>query len=135
MLNFSLCSDYVKGIVKEKKKFLIFAHHKVMLDAISDCLLKMNVEFIRIDGTTKNDVRTVWVHIRLILKILTFEKKKLFTQTHVKRFQENVNCLVAVLSIRACNAGITLTAAQLVIFAELDWNPSVIENQFKFWRY
>lgn len=44
---------------------------------------------------------------------------------HVKRFQEKGECLVAVLSIKACNSGITLTAAQLVIFAELDWNPSV----------
>lgn len=49
---------------------------------------------------------------------------------HVKRFQEVSTCLAAVLSIKACNSGITLTAAQLVIFAELDWNPSV-SNYFR----
>ena len=59
--------------------------------------------FIRIDGKTNP------------------EQRKHF----VDSFQKNENILAAVLSITAANAGITMTAAQLVIFAELSWNPGV----------
>lgn len=43
----------------------------------------------------------------------------------VKNFQSDPNCRVAVLSITAAGTGINLTAASLVIFAELFWNPGV----------
>lgn len=41
------------------------------------------------------------------------------------QFQTNDMYRVAVLSICATNSGLTLTAANLVIFAELYWNPGV----------
>lgn len=75
-----------------------------MLNAISTCLDQQKVKAVRIDGNTRNDLRT----------------------EYVKNFQERKSYRAAVLSLKACNAGITLTAANLVIFAELDWNPSVI---------
>ncbi|KAJ6646348.1 SWI/SNF-related matrix-associated actin-dependent regulator of chromatin subfamily A-like protein 1 [Pseudolycoriella hygida] len=95
---------YVKEVLKEKLKFIVFAYHKVMLDAISSCLTKKNIDFIRIDGTTRTDLRS----------------------TYIERFQNRKSCEVAVLSLKACNSAITLTAASLVIFAELDWNPSTL---------
>ncbi|XP_055641973.1 SWI/SNF-related matrix-associated actin-dependent regulator of chromatin subfamily A-like protein 1 [Toxorhynchites rutilus septentrionalis] len=95
---------YLKQMRKENQKFIIFAHHLLMLDAISKYLTKHNVDHIRIDGTTRSNLRSELVD----------------------RFQTKDNCRAAVLSLKACNAGITLTAAQLVIFAELDWNPSTL---------
>uniref|UniRef100_A0A182MCU0 SWI/SNF-related matrix-associated actin-dependent regulator of chromatin subfamily A-like protein 1 n=1 Tax=Anopheles culicifacies TaxID=139723 RepID=A0A182MCU0_9DIPT len=95
---------YLKQVLKEKKKFIVFAHHHVMLDAIEKFLTKQKVDFIRIDGSTRSDLRT----------------------SLVEKFQTKVSCHAAVLSLKACNAGITLTAAQLVLFAELDWNPSTL---------
>lgn len=74
-----------------------------MLNAIQQILLKSKKEHIRIDGSTPSSQR----------KYL------------VDKFQLDDNCNCAVLSITAANAGITLTAAKLVLFAELHWNPSV----------
>lgn len=46
-------------MLKKDQKFIIFAHHTIMLDAIDDCISKLNVDHIRIDGSTQNDVRSV----------------------------------------------------------------------------
>lgn len=59
--------------------------------------------YIRIDGKTPGEVR----------------------QNYVNKFQTKDSVKVAILSITAANTGLTLTAAQLVVFAELFWNPGV----------
>lgn len=97
---------YLKGLVHDKIKFIVFGHHQHMLNAITECMERIGTSYIRIDGTTRNDLRT----------------------KYIERFQKDETCRVAILSLKACNAGITLTAAKMVIFAELDWNPSVSAN-------
>jgi len=74
-----------------------------MMDAISDFLSGLKVHYIRIDGQTRSDHRS----------------------DSVDTFQKKSSCKVALLSLKACNSGITLTAAEIIVFAELDWNPSV----------
>lgn len=85
-------------------KFLIFAHHICVLDAISEMLARVGVRNIRIDGSTRPDIR----------------------KSNVDSFQNDPNIRCAVLSMKACSSGLTLTAASTVIFAELDWNPSIM---------
>lgn len=50
---------YLKGLVKEKKKFIVFAHHNVMINAITNFLYDENIDFIKITGQTKTDLRAV----------------------------------------------------------------------------
>lgn len=46
----------------------------------------------------------------------------------VARFQSDDSCRVAILSLLAASQGITLTAADTVVFAELHWTPGIIEQ-------
>lgn len=97
---------YIKNAITNEpnEKFLIFGFHHVLMDAISTMLSTNKTKFIRIDGQTKTDVRN----------------------SLVNQFQSDASLRCAILSIKACSAGITLTAASKVIFAELDWTPSNI---------
>eukprot|EP01018_Ginkgo_biloba_P010107 Gb_24373 [translate_table: standard] len=85
-------------------KFIVFAHHLSMLDAVQQFIAKKKVGYIRIDGSTAQSSR----------------------QTLVTQFQEREDIKVAVLAIRAAGVGLTLTAASTVIFAELSWTPGDI---------
>ncbi|XP_056168318.1 uncharacterized protein LOC115690629 isoform X3 [Syzygium oleosum] len=94
--------DYLETVVEAGCKFLIFAHHQPMIEAIHEFLLKKKkVGCIRIDGSTPAVAR----------------------QALVTDFQEKDAIKAAVLSIRAGGVGLTLTAASTVIFAELSWTP------------
>lgn len=88
----------------DKEKFLIFAAHHCVMDALSTCLFQNGFRFVRIDGSTKSDIR----------------------HSAVSSFQNDPEIRCAILSIRACCSGITMTAASEVIFAELDWTPNAI---------
>ncbi|CAK8563885.1 unnamed protein product [Lathyrus sativus] len=93
--------DYVGTVIEAGCKFLIFAHHLSMIDAIHEFLLKKKVGCIRIDGGTPSGSR----------------------QQLVTEFQEKDSIKAAVLSIKAGGVGLTLTAASTVLFAELSWTP------------
>ncbi|EPS71202.1 hypothetical protein M569_03554, partial [Genlisea aurea] len=93
--------NYMETIIEAGCKFLIFAHHQPMIEAIHELLLKKKVGCIRIDGSTPAASR----------------------QALVTEFQEKDSVKAAVLSIRAGGVGLTLTAASTVIFAELSWTP------------
>lgn len=93
--------DYLETVIEAGCKFLIFAHHQPMLDAIHQLFLKKKVHCIRIDGGTPAASR----------------------QALVTEFQEKDDVKAAVLSIKVGGVGLTLTAASTVILAELSWTP------------
>ena len=75
-----------------------------MLNEIADTLDEAKAHFIRIDGSTASALRK---HL-------------------CDAFQTDDKVRVALLSITAANSGLTLTAAHLVVFAELFWNPGIL---------
>ncbi|XP_033371914.1 SWI/SNF-related matrix-associated actin-dependent regulator of chromatin subfamily A-like protein 1 isoform X3 [Parus major] len=97
--------EYILELLESgNNKFLVFAHHKIMLDAVVAELKKKQVEYIRIDGCTSSAER----------------------QSLCQKFQFSEKQAVAVLSLTAANMGLTLSAADLVVFAELFWNPGIL---------
>ncbi|KNC96497.1 hypothetical protein, variant [Spizellomyces punctatus DAOM BR117] len=84
------------------KKFIVFAHHTHVLDTVSEQLNQLKTRYVRIDGSTSSQVR----------------------QDLCEEFQNDPETRVAVLSITAAGVGLTLHAADLVVFAELFWNPA-----------
>ncbi|XP_065896709.1 SWI/SNF-related matrix-associated actin-dependent regulator of chromatin subfamily A-like protein 1 isoform X2 [Dysidea avara] len=96
--------DYIIDRLEGGQKSIVFAHHRVVLDSICDLLRQKKRQHIRIDGKTLPTIR----------------------QNLCDQFQHDENCIAAVLSITTANAGLTLTAASSVIFAELFWNPGIL---------
>ncbi|XP_041593231.1 SWI/SNF-related matrix-associated actin-dependent regulator of chromatin subfamily A-like protein 1 isoform X1 [Vulpes lagopus] len=97
--------EYILDLLESgREKFLVFAHHKIVLSAVTRELEKKHVPHIHIDGSTSSADRE-----DLCQQFQLFEKHA-----------------VAVLSITAANMGLTFTSADLVVFAELFWNPGVL---------
>ncbi|XP_072324452.1 SWI/SNF-related matrix-associated actin-dependent regulator of chromatin subfamily A-like protein 1 isoform X3 [Scyliorhinus torazame] len=97
--------EYVSDLLESgRDKFLVFGHHRLVLDALCATLGDKGVAFIRIDGSTSSSDR----------------------QSLCDRFQFSETRCVAVLSITAANMGLTLSTADLVVMAELFWNPGIL---------
>ena len=98
--------DYVCGVVQDNKdqKIIIFGFHRITLDNIQNLAEQLKEQFIRIDGSTPQQDRQGLVDV----------------------FQDPGGPRLAILSIGACNSGLTLTACHYTIFAELTWTPSLL---------
>ncbi|KAI8802416.1 P-loop containing nucleoside triphosphate hydrolase protein [Cladochytrium replicatum] len=96
--------QYLSDLYEEPdKKFIVFAHHKSVLTGIAEhCITKLKAQFIMIDGDTPQKER----------------------QALCDRFQNDPKTRIGVLSITAAGVGLTLHAADFVVFAELFWNPA-----------
>lgn len=93
--------EHIADTLDAVGKVIVFAHHRDIVDRIADAFAPRSV---RVMGGMSPD-----------------EKDKA-----VRRFQEDPGCAVFVGNIQAAGTGITLTAANVVVFAELDWTPGVI---------
>lgn len=94
--------EFCRDTSESGHKFIVFGHHGVVMDPVHDYLTrKLKLGVIRIDGKTPQQSR----------------------QDLCTKFQTDPQCKVALLSITAAGVGLTLTAAKVVLFAELYWNP------------
>jgi len=97
-------TDYViqhlNSVLESEDKVVVFAHHKQAIQRLQN---EFGDQAVALTGDTPPAER----------------------QRAVDRFQEDPETTVFIGSIHAAGTGITLTAASHVVFAEIDWTPSV----------
>jgi SWI/SNF-related matrix-associated actin-dependent regulator 1 of chromatin subfamily A len=97
--------QYLMDLMKTtEKKILIFGHHVDVLKALAHKMMELDVDFIKIDGSTPPTKRAELVDY----------------------FQSSETCRLAILAITAAGVGLNLTAASMVVFVELFWNPAAL---------
>lgn len=108
------CIDHIRDIIDERGngKILIFAHH---LDVI-DGLHRAFPGSVVITGETPATEKDVSA------------RQPLTRQAICDRFQEDPNCGPFIGNMKAAGVGLTLTAADMVIFVELDWVPANVSQ-------
>jgi DNA helicase INO80 len=87
----------------EGHRVLIFCQMTKMMNLLEEYLTKRNYSYFRLDGNTSIGDRNQMV----------------------KEYQNNKEIFAFILSTRAGGLGITLTAADTVIFYDNDWNPTM----------
>ena len=95
--------NYLNKLLEEyeDEKFVIFCHHRSVHEALFDGLFMYNP--LQIIGGQSDMQR----------------------QDAIDSFQNDKESRVIICGLRAGNVGITLTRSAYVIFAELDWSPSI----------
>ncbi|GKY99931.1 hypothetical protein MPSEU_000946700 [Mayamaea pseudoterrestris] len=90
-------------LIEAGHRILIFSVWTSCLDLLGCLLEAMDIDFLRMDGSTPVKER----------------------QDLMDKFQTDATIPVFLLSTRACGLGITLTAADVCIMHDIDFNPSV----------
>ncbi|KAL9653812.1 hypothetical protein ABK040_012873 [Willaertia magna] len=142
-------TDYVKKMILRKEKFLVFAHHLSVLDAIektvteelqnlsnresktvSDDILDLDILDSRSSSQTyileevdEFTTQEPYDYIRIDGSTLPKDREDL-----AQHFRSNERCLAAVLSMTVAGTGLNLVPCSIVIFAELSWNPALLNQ-------
>jgi SWI/SNF-related matrix-associated actin-dependent regulator of chromatin subfamily A member 5 len=90
-------------VIKNHKKILVFSGFNYALDCCEALVATMGIPSLRLDGNTCYAMRRYNIH----------------------RFQHQFEYKVFIMATRAGGEGITLTAGEVVVFLDSDWNPQV----------
>ncbi|KPA81600.1 putative Helicase [Leptomonas pyrrhocoris] len=93
----------LKEMRQEAHRALIFTQFVHMLNILERFLALIGVAYLRLDGSTKAEVR----------------------QQLVDRFNADARVTCMILSTRSGGVGLNLTGADTVIFYDSDWNPTM----------
>lgn len=101
---YDMLMELLQTLIEGKHKTVIFSQYTRMLNIIRNDLTQQNINFEYLDGTTKNRLGIV------------------------KKFNEDSNVSVFLVSLKAGGSGLNLVGADTVIHYDMWWNPAV-ENQ------
>ncbi|XP_953641.1 DEAD-box family helicase, putative [Theileria annulata] len=100
---FKVLGPLLLKLKSEDHRCIIYTQFSKMLDILENWINFMGFTYIRLDGSTKIDMR----------------------QKIINRFNENTKIFLFISSTRTGGVGITLTGADTVIFYDTDWNPAI----------
>lgn len=101
---YDMLMELLQTLIQGNHKTVIFSQYTKMLDIMRQDLDKMRIPYEYLDGTTKHRLEIV------------------------KKFNENAEIPVFLVSLKAGGSGLNLTGADTVIHYDMWWNPAV-ENQ------
>jgi SWI/SNF-related matrix-associated actin-dependent regulator 1 of chromatin subfamily A len=90
--------EHIKETLENTDKLVVFAHHHDVVNAIAEAFSDIAVKLTGVENSEER-------------------------QAAVDRFQNDPSCRLFIGTIGAAGVGLTLTAASMMIFAELDWVP------------
>lgn len=96
--------EMIESLMEGKKRTVIFSQYTKMLQILRQDLEKKGISFEYLDGSSKNRMDIV------------------------KRFNENADIPLFLVSLKAGGSGLNLVGADTVIHYDMWWNPAV-ENQ------
>jgi SNF2 family DNA or RNA helicase len=101
---YDMLMELLQTLIEGKHKTVIFSQYTRMLNIIRNDLEQQRIRFEYLDGTSKNRLGIV------------------------KKFNEDENISVFLVSLKAGGSGLNLVGADTVIHYDMWWNPAV-ENQ------
>ncbi len=101
---YEMLLELLQTLIEGGHKTVIFSQYTRMLQIMREDFEKRNIQFAYLDGSSKNRLEIV------------------------KRFNENENLSVFLVSLKAGGTGLNLVGADTVIHYDMWWNPAV-ENQ------
>jgi SNF2 family DNA or RNA helicase len=93
--------DRLGEVVAEGHKALVFSQFTSLLSLVRERLDESNIVYEYLDGATRD------------------------RQKHVERFQDDPDCSLFLISLKAGGLGLNLTAAEYVFLLDPWWNPAV----------
>lgn len=94
--------DYIDGLLAQSKKVVVFAYHRAITTALA----------------------AHYEDAAMVIGGLTPKQR----QVAIDRFQDDPGCRVFVGNITSCSSAISLSAANDVVYAELSWVPTEMEQ-------
>jgi SNF2 family DNA or RNA helicase len=95
--------EHLKTLLESEQKLVCMAHHHEVIDLIANAF---DSDAVTVDG--RSSLR--------------------YRQAMIDRFQNDPSCRLLVGGVQVAGTGINLTAANVVVFAELDWTPGVLSQ-------
>jgi len=102
--NDPLLYDLIDDMMEQTEKLVIFAHHKDVILTLADRLKQYNPQIIL--GSDSADNRNY----------------------AIKKFQEDPNTHILIISILAGGVGLNITNTSYAIFVEMDWTYGIMEQ-------